>query len=150
MQNFWSYSYDFKSTEVELPPFFMFYKESLIPSSTRVFPRMGILHFITGKPMCKFSLCREITGKFTRPSDETHLPAHVSLEEWAAKPGMQLETQRPLFRKNPWSQTWHLSPRLHCKHPRGQSMDERTHQMRHDEGTGIQQTLWGSASSSKH
>lgn len=33
---------------------------------------------------------------FTRPLGEKHLPAHVSLEEWAEKPGTQLERQRPL------------------------------------------------------
>jgi hypothetical protein len=49
-------------------------------------------------------LHREITGKFTRASEEKLLPAHVALDEWAEKPGTQLETQRPLFRKNPWAQ----------------------------------------------
>ena len=93
---------------------------------------MGQLHLQT-QP-----LHGEITGDFTRPLGEKHLPAHVSLEEWAEKPGTQLERQRPLFRKKPWSQRWHRSLRLHCKHPLGQAIKDRTHQIRQDEGTGTQ------------
>lgn len=59
MPNFWSDSGDLKAQiasfsspkilEAECSQSSRFYKESLIPNSTRVFLRMGILHFITGE-----------------------------------------------------------------------------------------------------
>lgn len=129
-----------RSEKLNSPNFSLSLNKSLT-AAPRVFPEWEacILHHMGQLYLQSQPLHGEITGDFTRPLWEKHLPAHVSLEEWAEKPGTQLERQRPLFRKKPWSQRSHLSLWLHRKHPLGQAIKDRTHQVRRDEGTGTQQ-----------